>query len=206
MGPKIIQIFWPDHVLFKCFTFSFIRRFYPKRLTVHSGYTCFCQYMCSLGLEPTTFALLTQCSTTEPQEVFSWIANVTFLHHTLNKTKHCLVIGQQIQSIQQSIDSCVNIVLLTVFWITCLSISYLKLLRLICSDSSTLSSCHILLPFSKLWRINCDNMRKVEGVWINLGLTIYDIFKVKTMQCYFKFDYLVSVPGHLLTWKNLNIV
>ncbi len=28
----------------------------------------FCQYMCSLGIEPTTFALLTQCSTTEPQE------------------------------------------------------------------------------------------------------------------------------------------
>ncbi len=24
--------------------------------------------MCSLGIEPTTFALLTQCSTTEPQE------------------------------------------------------------------------------------------------------------------------------------------
>ncbi len=28
----------------------------------------FSQYMCSLGTEPTTFALLTQCSTTEPQE------------------------------------------------------------------------------------------------------------------------------------------
>ncbi len=26
------------------------------------------QYMCSLGIESTTFALLTQCSTTEPQE------------------------------------------------------------------------------------------------------------------------------------------
>ncbi len=30
--------------------------------------THFCQYVCSLGIEPTTFALLTQCSTTEPQE------------------------------------------------------------------------------------------------------------------------------------------
>ncbi len=29
---------------------------------------CFCQYVCYLGIEPTTFALLTQCSTTEPQE------------------------------------------------------------------------------------------------------------------------------------------
>ncbi len=45
------------------YIFTFIRRFYPKRLTVHWGYTFFfCQYMCSLGVEPTTFALLTQCS------------------------------------------------------------------------------------------------------------------------------------------------
>ncbi len=29
---------------------------------MHSGYTYFHQYMCSLGIEPTTFALLTQCS------------------------------------------------------------------------------------------------------------------------------------------------
>ncbi len=28
----------------------------------------YCLYVCSLGIEPTTFALLTQCSTTEPQE------------------------------------------------------------------------------------------------------------------------------------------
>ncbi len=34
---------------------------------MHSGYTFF-QYVCSLGIEPTTFALLTQCSTTEPHE------------------------------------------------------------------------------------------------------------------------------------------
>ncbi len=27
-----------------------------------------CQYVCSLGIEPTTFALLTQFSTNEPQE------------------------------------------------------------------------------------------------------------------------------------------
>ncbi len=30
----------------------------------------FGQYMCSLRIEPTTFALLTQCSTTESQELF----------------------------------------------------------------------------------------------------------------------------------------
>ncbi len=28
----------------------------------------YCQYVCSLGIEPKTFALRTQCSTTEPQE------------------------------------------------------------------------------------------------------------------------------------------
>ncbi len=35
--------------------FTFIRRFYLKRLTVYSGYTFFFQYVCSLGIEPTTF-------------------------------------------------------------------------------------------------------------------------------------------------------
>ncbi len=40
-------------------TFTFIRCFYPKRITVHSGYTFFCQYMCSLGTEPMSDA--TQC-------------------------------------------------------------------------------------------------------------------------------------------------
>ncbi len=42
--------------------YAFSRHFYPKRLTVHSGYTFFCQYVCSLGIKPTTFALLTQFS------------------------------------------------------------------------------------------------------------------------------------------------
>ncbi len=47
---------------------AFIRCFYPKQLTVHSGYT-FIVKMCvpwELNLQP--FALLMQCSTTEPQE------------------------------------------------------------------------------------------------------------------------------------------
>ncbi len=37
----------------------------------------YCQYVCSLGIEPTTFALLTQCSTTEPQEHFIYIERGT---------------------------------------------------------------------------------------------------------------------------------
>ncbi len=36
-------------------TFSFTRHFYPKRLTVHSGYTTFFVSMCFLGIQPTTF-------------------------------------------------------------------------------------------------------------------------------------------------------
>ncbi len=47
---------------FYIYIYAFSRHFYPKRLTVHSGYNLFCPYMCSLGIEPTTFALLTQCS------------------------------------------------------------------------------------------------------------------------------------------------
>ncbi len=38
---------------------------------MHLGYTFFCQHVSSLGIEPTTFALLTQCSTTEPQEHYN---------------------------------------------------------------------------------------------------------------------------------------
>ncbi len=60
---------------------------------------------------------------------FSLIANVNCLQ--TEQTKQCLVIGQQ------SIDSCVP-----------LYQSYLTLSRF--CHSLTLSSCHILLPFSKL--------------------------------------------------------
>ncbi len=42
---------------FTCMHLADKKRFYPKRLTVHSGYTIFFfyQYVCSLGIEPTTF-------------------------------------------------------------------------------------------------------------------------------------------------------
>ncbi len=45
--------------LFYIYIYAFSRCFYPKLLTVHSDYTFFCQYVCSLGIEPTIFALLT---------------------------------------------------------------------------------------------------------------------------------------------------
>ncbi len=50
------------------YIYAFSRRFYPKRLTVHSGYTCFISMCVPWKLNPQPFALLTQCSTTEPQE------------------------------------------------------------------------------------------------------------------------------------------
>ncbi len=41
------------------YIYAFSRHFYPKRLTVHSGYTFFFyQYVCSLGIEPTTFCAI----------------------------------------------------------------------------------------------------------------------------------------------------
>ncbi len=39
----------------------------------------FCQYVCSLGIEPTTFALLMQYATTEPQEQLKKEWNVDLL-------------------------------------------------------------------------------------------------------------------------------
>ncbi len=50
------------------YIYAFSRRFYPKRLTVHSGYTCFISMCVPWESNPQPFALLTQCSTTEPQE------------------------------------------------------------------------------------------------------------------------------------------
>ncbi len=44
--------------------------FIQSDLHVFSGYTIFFVSMCSLGIEPTTFARLTQCSTTEPQGLY----------------------------------------------------------------------------------------------------------------------------------------
>ncbi len=53
------------------FTFTFMHladAFIQSDLQYIQAIHLYCQYVCSLGIEPTTFALLTQCSTTEPQE------------------------------------------------------------------------------------------------------------------------------------------
>ncbi len=54
------------------YIYAFSRRALADALTkaTYSALSLYiyCQYECSLGIEPTTFALLTQCSTTEPQQ------------------------------------------------------------------------------------------------------------------------------------------
>ncbi len=56
------------HTVCEMYIYAFSRCFYPKRLTVHSGYTFFISMCVPWELNPQPFALLTQCSTTEPQE------------------------------------------------------------------------------------------------------------------------------------------
>ncbi len=70
-------------VLLYIYIYAFSRRFYPKRLTVHSGYTFFCQYMCSLAIEPTTFALLPQCSN-------QWATGTLYHIYSSWYALHCL--------------------------------------------------------------------------------------------------------------------
>ncbi len=50
------------------YIYVFSRRFYPKRLTVHSDYTFIISMFVPWELNPQPCALQTQCSTTEPQE------------------------------------------------------------------------------------------------------------------------------------------
>ncbi len=64
------------NILIKCIYYFNIIYIYQTLLSkaTYSAFRLYiyCQYVCSLGIEPTTFALLTQCSTTEPQEHISW--------------------------------------------------------------------------------------------------------------------------------------
>ncbi len=43
---RILTFLHTTHYIFNKEIFTFTRCFYPKRLTVHSGYTFFCQYVC----------------------------------------------------------------------------------------------------------------------------------------------------------------
>ncbi len=51
------------------YVYVFSKYFYPKQLPIAIFMLyMFYQYVCSLGIEPTTFCAITQCSTIEPQE------------------------------------------------------------------------------------------------------------------------------------------
>ncbi len=54
---KCSLCFLVAYVLFKClhYIYAFSRRFYPKWLTITFRLYIFYQYVCSLGIEPTTF-------------------------------------------------------------------------------------------------------------------------------------------------------
>ncbi len=55
--------FWYFRVYY-IYIYAFSRRFYPKRLTLHSSYSfTFYQLLLSLGIEPMILALLAPCST-----------------------------------------------------------------------------------------------------------------------------------------------
>ncbi len=125
--------------------------FYPKRLTVHSGYA-FCQYVCSLGIEPTTFCaantMLYHWTTGTPRRWVlvscPWCCGCTEPPPDKLQAKSNVGINPEASKLNMIslFDSCVNIILPTVVWmfgwlwsITHLSIGYLTLSRFICSDA-----------------------------------------------------------------------
>ncbi len=50
-------------------------------LQLQSGYTFLNQYLCSLGIEATTFGAATQCSTTEPHRISIIIIIITYYNY-----------------------------------------------------------------------------------------------------------------------------
>ncbi len=63
------------------YIYAFSRRFYPKRLKVHSG-CIFCQYVCSLGIEPTNFCAANAMLYHWATRTLCFIQNFTaFFHH-----------------------------------------------------------------------------------------------------------------------------
>ncbi len=82
------------------YIYAFSRCFYPKRLiqVIH----LYCQYMCFLGIEPTTFALLTQCSTTEPQEqtcqIYTHNAYEQMIFTLFNQTIHLCIMQKYLST------------------------------------------------------------------------------------------------------------
>ncbi len=62
------MIYWPMSKGIE--KFNIYRKLLSKATYSAFRLYIFCQFACSLGIEPTTFVLLTQCSTTEPHEQY----------------------------------------------------------------------------------------------------------------------------------------
>ncbi len=100
------------------------RCFYPKRLTVHSGYTfLFYQYCVPWEMNPQPFALLTQCFTTEPQEHLCHVCRCGCVHfgggHWFDRSAEWLIFAAYFQWIMfmDWWGSCANV--FTVYWAFC---------------------------------------------------------------------------------------
>ncbi len=70
---------WLDLFYIYIYIYAFSRRFYPKRLTVHSGYRCSVSVCVPWESNPQSFALLTQCSNhwATQEQVLPWPAKST---------------------------------------------------------------------------------------------------------------------------------
>ncbi len=83
----IVTLYKHFHMLAYIYIYASSRRFYPKRLTVHSGNTCFITMCVPWESNPQPFALLTQCSTTEPQECYAFnnrIYKISYYFHAIS--------------------------------------------------------------------------------------------------------------------------
>ncbi len=60
----------------------------------------FCQYMCFMGIGPTTFALLMQCSTTEPQEHMVMILIIFVFIYFFTQTKHSRLLKTEVKRLE----------------------------------------------------------------------------------------------------------
>ncbi len=68
INPRKIKV--QNKQLMLIYIYAFSRCFYPKQLTVHSGYTFFVSMCVPWELNPQPFALLMQCSTIEPHDYY----------------------------------------------------------------------------------------------------------------------------------------
>ncbi len=93
-GTENSKSIFPRNIYIYIYIYAFSRRFYPKRLTLHSSYSfTFYQLLLSLGIEPMILALLAPCSTiwATGKQVEMW----THLQHTFLFTILHVVFGER---------------------------------------------------------------------------------------------------------------